>query len=139
MEDRGTNHDIDGAALFAQQDAECQEKQANEEVKQKSKTDTIRSREHKRVLAAGTKVFANPLASYNHKDGLLDIIAALSLDCAGTIAMLTERIRTYLASHPDVTLQPRFSGLMKARKSHKCAHTDVDVPSQDQAGPSGSI
>ena len=92
------------------------------------------------MLAAGTKVFfANPLASYNHKDNLLDIIAALSLDCAGTIAMLTECIQTYLASHPDVTSQPCFSGLMKAHKSCKCMHTDVDVPSQDQAGPSGSI
>ena len=91
------------------------------------------------MLAAGTKVFANPLASYNHKDDLLDIIATLGLDHAGTIAMLTERIRTYLASHADVASQPHFSGLMKARKSRKCAHTDVDVPSQDQAGPSGSI
>ena len=91
------------------------------------------------MLAAGTKVFANPLASYNHKDDLLDIIAALGLDRTGTIAVLTEHIRTYLASHPDVTLQPCFSGLMKARKLCKCAHMDVDVPSQDQAGPSGSI
>ena len=55
---------LDGAALFAQQDAECQEKQANEDPKQKSKTDTIHSREHECVLTAGTKVFANPLASY---------------------------------------------------------------------------
>ena len=101
--------------------------------------DAICLREHECVLAAGTKVFANPLTSYNHKDDLLDIIAALSLDHAGTIAMLAKRIQTYLASHPDVASQPHFSGLMKARKSRKRAHTDVDVPSQDQAGPSGSI
>ena len=79
---------LDGAALFAQQDAERQEKQANEDAKQKSKTDAIRSREHERVLAVGTKVFANPLASYNHKDDLLDIIAALGLDRAGVRATL---------------------------------------------------
>ena len=91
------------------------------------------------MLAVGTKVFANPLASYNHKDNLLDIIAALGLDHAGTIAMLTEHIRTHLASHPDIASQPRFSGLMKACKLCKCTHTDVDVPSQDQAGPSESI
>ena len=83
---------LNGAALFAQQDAEHKEKQANEDAKQKSKTDAIRSREHECVLAVGTKVFANPLASYNHKDDFLDIIAALGLDCAGTIAVLTERI-----------------------------------------------
>ena len=83
---------LDGAVLFAQQDAECQEKQVDAEAKLKSKTDAIRSREHECVLAAGTKVFANPLASYNHKDDLLDIIAALGLDRAGTIAMLTEHI-----------------------------------------------
>ena len=81
---------LDGAALFAQQDVERHEKQANEDAKQKSKMDTIHSREHEHVLAAGTKVFTNPLASYNHKDNLLDIIAALGLDHAGTIAVLTE-------------------------------------------------
>ena len=131
---------LNGAALFAQQDAERQEKQANEDTKQKSKMDAIRSREHEHVLAAGTKVFfANPLASYNHKDDLLDIIAILGLVRASTIAMLTEHIQTYLASHPDVASQPHFSGLMKPHKSCKHAHMDVDIPSQDQAGPSGSI
>ena len=118
---------LDGAVLFAQQDAEHQEKQANEEAKQKSKTDAICLREHERVLAAGTKVFANPLASYNHKDDLLDIIATLGLDCAGTIAMLTERIQTYLASHPDITSQPHFSGVWPDESSQvvqTCAHGD---------------
>ena len=97
---------LNGAALFAQQDAEHQEKQANEDAKQKSKTDTIHSREHKCVLAAGTKVFANPLGSYNHKDDLLDIIAALGLDCAGTIAMLTEHIRTVMVCSPILHITP---------------------------------
>ena len=46
---------LDGAALFALQDVEHQEKQANEEAKQKSKTDTICLREHKCVLAGGHK------------------------------------------------------------------------------------
>ena len=130
---------LDGAVLFAQQDAECQKKEADEEAKKKSKTDAILLREHQHVLAAGTKVFAIPLTSYNHKDDLLDIVTALGLECTGTIAMLKECIQVYLASHPDIVLNPRFSGLMKARKLRKCAHTDVDVPSQDQAGPSGSI
>ena len=101
--------------------------------------DAILSREHQRVLAAGTKVFANPLTSYNHKDDLLDIVTALGIECTGTIAMLKVRIQVYLASHPDIISNPHFSGLMKACKLHKCMHTDVDVPSQDQAGPSGSI
>ena len=127
------------AVLFAQQDAECQKKEADEEVKKKSKTDAILSREHQCVLTAGTKVFANPLTSYNHKDDLLDIATTLGLEHTGTIAMLKERIQVYLASHPDVASNPHFSGLMKAHKSCKCTHMDVDVPSQDQAGPSGSI
>ena len=91
-----------------------------DEAKKKSKTDAVQSREHQHVLAAGTKVFANPLSSYNHKDDLLDIVVALSIDCTGTMATLVECIQTYLASHPDVASQPHFSGLMKARKSCKC-------------------
>ena len=129
---------LNGVVLFAQQDAEFQKKEADEEVKKKSKTDAIISREHQCVLAAGTKVFANPLTSYNHKDDLLDIVTTLGLECTGTIAVLTECIQVYLASHPDVTSNPHFSGLMKAHKLCKCAHTDVDVPSQDRPGPSGS-
>ena len=83
---------LDSVALFAQQDAECQDKQAAEEAKQKSKTDAIHLREHQHVLAVGTKVFADPLASYNHKDNLLDIIAVLGLDHTGTITVLRECI-----------------------------------------------
>src|SRR6266481_7689447 len=96
----------------------------------KSETDAVLAREHQCVLAAGTKVFPNPLSSFNHKDDLLDIVVALSLDHTGMMAILTEHIQTHLASHPDVTSQPHFSGLMKACKSHKYMHTDVDVPSQ---------
>ena len=127
---------LDGAVLFAQQDVEHQKKEA----KKKSKTDAILSREHQCVLAAGTKVSANPLTSYNHKDDLLNIVTALGLEHTGTIAMLTERIRVYLASHSDIALNPHFSGLMKAHKSCKHTHMmmDVDVPSQDQPRPSGS-
>ena len=61
-----------------------------EEVKQKSKMDTIHLREHQHVLTVGTKVFADPLASYNHKDDLLDIIGALGLDHTGTITSASE-------------------------------------------------
>src|SRR6266481_150921 len=100
--------------------------------------DAVLAREHQCVLAAGTKVFANPLLSYNHKDDLFDIAVALSLDCAGTIPVLTEHIQTHLVNHPDVASQPHFSGLLKACKTHKCTHTDVDAPSQDQAGLSVS-
>src|SRR6266481_1593080 len=70
------------------------------------------------------------------KDDLLDIAIALSLDHTGTIPVLTERIQTHLVNHPDVASQPRFSGLLKAHKTHKCTRTDMDAPSQDQAGPS---
>ena len=76
--------------------------------------------------------------SYNHKDDLLDIAVALGLDHTGTMSVLKEHIQTHLPSHPDITLQPHFSGLMKTRKSRKCTRTDVDAPSQDQAGPSMS-
>ena len=106
-----------------------------EEANKKSKMDLVLAREHQCVLAAATKVFANPLSSYNHKDDLLDIIVTLGLDCTGTMTVLTERIQSHLASHPEVALQPHFSSLMKARKSRKCMHTDVDVPSQAQDGP----
>ena len=129
---------LNDAALFAQQDTECWEKEAANEAKKKSKTDAMLAREHQHVLTLGTKVFANPLSSYNHKDDIIDIAAALGLDYAGTIPVLTEHILTYLVTHPNVTSQPQFSGLMKARKTHKCTHTDAEAPSQDQAGPSGS-
>ena len=129
---------LDSVVLFAQQDAEHWKKEVDEEAKQKSKTDAILSREHQCVLTAGTKVFANPLTSYNHMDDLLDIVTALGLEHTGTIAVLTEHIQVYLASHPDIASNPHFSGLMKAHKLCKCMHTDVDVPSQDQPGPSGS-
>ena len=65
-----------------------------EEVKQKSKTDAMCLREHQCVLAAGTKVLAGPLTSYNHKDNLLNIIATLGLDHTGTITMLRAHIQT---------------------------------------------
>src|SRR6266481_4390235 len=120
---------LNGAALFAQQDAERQEKEVAEEAKKKTKTDAVLAREHQRVLTAGTKVFANPLLSYNHKHNLLDIAVALSLDCAGTIPVLTGCIQTYLVNHPDVASQPRFSSLLKARKAHKYTHIDMDAPS----------
>ena len=68
---------LDGVVLFAQQDVEHQKKAADEEVKKKSKMDAILSREHQCVLAAGTKVFANPLTSYNHKDDLVRYIIPL--------------------------------------------------------------
>ena len=44
---------LEGAALFSQQDADHQEKQAAEEAKKKSKTDTILLREHQCLLAVG--------------------------------------------------------------------------------------
>ena len=46
-------------------------------------------REHQCVLTEGTKVFANALSSYNHKDNLLDIVIALGLDHTGTMTMFT--------------------------------------------------
>ena len=125
---------LNGVALFSQQDMERQEKEMAKEAKKKSKMDLVLAREHQCMLAAATKVFANPLSSYNHKDDLLDIVVALGLDCTGTMTMLTKCIQSHLASHPQIALQPRFSGLMKACKSRKCMHTDVDVPSQDQGG-----
>jgi len=54
----------------------------------------------------------------------------------GTIAMLTEQTQAYLASH--ITSQACFSGLMRACKLHKYTCTDMDLPSQDQGGPSVS-
>ncbi len=129
---------LNGVALFAQQDTECWEKEVADEAKKKSKMDAVLAKEHQHVLTVGTKVFANLLSSYNHKDNIIDIVAALGLDCTGTIPMLTEHILTYLVTHPDVTCKPQFSGLMKARKMHKCTCTEVEAPSQDQAGPSGS-
>ena len=119
---------LNGVALFAQQDTEHQVKETADEAKKKSKTDAVQLREHQCVLAAGTKVFANPLSSYNHKDDLLDIIVTLSIDRTGTMAMLAEHIQTYLASHPDVASQPHFSGLMKACKSQTHAHGCAGCP-----------
>ena len=129
---------LDASVLFLQQEAERREREAAEEAKNKSKTDAVFSREHQHVLTADTKVFANPLTSYTHKDDILDIVVALGLDHTGTKATLTKRIRTHLASHPDIASQPRFSGLMKAQKSRKRRHRRVDAPSQDQGGPSVS-
>ena len=129
---------LDALVLFLQQEAECWEREAAEEAKNKSKTDAVLLREHQHVLTADTKVFANPLTSYTHKDDILDIVVTLSLDHTGTKATLTKRIRTHLASHPDIASQTRFSGLMKARKSRKRRHRRVDAPSQDQGGPSVS-
>ena len=83
---------LDGVVLFAQQDVECQKKEVDKEAKKKSKMDAILLREHQCVLTAGTKVFANPLTSYNHKDDLLDIVTTLGLEHTGTIAMCTEHI-----------------------------------------------
>ena len=80
---------LNAVALFAQQDTECWEKEMAEEAKKKSKTDLVLVREHQCVLTVGTKVFANPLLSYNHKDDLLDIVVTLGLDCTGTMTMLT--------------------------------------------------
>ena len=54
-----------------------------------------------RVLAAGTKVFANPLTSYNHKDDLLDIVTALGLEHTGTIAIIHAH-----RGHPSLPCQP---------------------------------
>jgi len=51
---------LNGAALFAQQDTECREKEVAEEAKKKSKTDAMLAREHQHVLAVGTKVFPHP-------------------------------------------------------------------------------
>ena len=51
---------LNGVALFVQQDVECQAKEAADEAKKKSKMDAVQLREHQHVLAAGTKVFANP-------------------------------------------------------------------------------
>ena len=60
---------LDSVVLFVQQDTECQEKEVAEEAKQKSKTDAMHLREHQCLLAAGTKVFANPLTSYREGQG----------------------------------------------------------------------
>jgi len=83
-----------------------------EEANKKSKMDLVLAREHQCVLAAATKVFANPLPSYNHKDDLLDIIVALGLDCTGTMTLLTECIQSHLASHPVVASQVHFNAAL---------------------------
>src|SRR6266481_4176204 len=111
---------LNGAALFAQQDTERREKEVADEAKKKSKMDAVLAREHQCVLTVGTKVFANLLSSYNHKDDIIDIAAEIGLDRTGTIPVLTQCILTYLVANPDVTRQPQFSGLMKARKMRKC-------------------
>ena len=61
-----------------------------EDAKKKSKTDLVLAREHQCVLTVCTKVFANPILTYNHKDNLLDITVTLCLDHTGTMTVLTE-------------------------------------------------
>ena len=53
-------------ALFMQQDTVRWAKETADEAKKKSKIDTVQLRECQCVLAAGTKVFANPLSSYSN-------------------------------------------------------------------------
>ena len=60
---------LDGVVLFVQQDVECREKEADEEAKQKSKTDTMHLREHQCVLTSVGEVWSGPVPGHFCRTG----------------------------------------------------------------------
>jgi hypothetical protein len=67
-------------------------------------------------------IFLDPLSSYKHKDDLIILSGTLGLKTVGTVPKLTNQVKSYLSSHPEIQLETRFSGLF----SHKRRHLDVD-------------
>ena len=60
-----------------------------------------------------TRTFDTPLSSYKRKDDLVILAGALKISTAGTVAVLTERIKEHLKSHPELANIQRFMGLFQ--------------------------
>ena len=84
-------------------------KQHAEKEAQKSAESVVRNaRIAKDTL---TRTFDAPLSSYKRKDDLVILAGTLEITTAGTVAVLTERVKEHLKSHPELANNQRFAGL----------------------------
>jgi hypothetical protein len=60
-----------------------------------------------------SKVFTGSLSSYKRKDDLIVLAGALGLSTTGTIPELMAKIKAHIEDHPELTQNPRFSGLFQ--------------------------
>lgn len=86
------------------------EKEVEDKEIQAKKAVTSANLQHQMLQDIVLKTFEKPLSTYKKYDFMV-IAGALKLDTVGTVAVLQEKIKTHLATHPDLKSNPQFSSL----------------------------
>lgn len=99
--------------LFEQEERDAE---ARDREREQTKAIEAAERDRRIVDAATSRVYDLPLHSYKLKEDLVGLARALKIIETGTNSNLTERIKKHLLDNPDLTDDPRFSGLFASRR-----------------------
>jgi hypothetical protein len=93
----------------------AKEKEAADTAAKKAVDDAARTARISQDTAS--KIFNQALSAYKLKDDLITVAGALELSITGTKGDLIGRIKDHLAAHPELSHNPRFTGLFGGRRS----------------------
>lgn len=107
---------------FDREDAENQERERVNAVKEAQKKSDSVAREERIVQNAALKTFGEPLASLKRKEDLETLARALRISSTGTIKEFQDRIKDHLTAHPELRQNPRFQGLFQTQETRRRHH-----------------
>lgn len=122
--------------LFEQEEREAEARERDTKEREKAKAIVTADRDRRIVEAASSKVYDMPLNSYKLKEDFVGLARALQIVDKGTVAELTERIKTHLLENPNLANNPRFSGLFTSRRRAPQPQPQLENISQPEASTS---